>query len=127
MSFRNRLRLFFLMIVLVPMLVVGGAFYFVISKAESGKDDARVDAKTTVARAIYEEARRQGTQAARAIATDVPFATALRRNDVEALQTRATDLRERRNVQRIAVVRNGNRALVDVGNAAASLPGKIKL
>ena len=57
----------------------------------------------------------------------MPFATALRRNDVEALQTRATDLLARRGVQRIVVAKGGNRALVDVGNAAANLPGSLAL
>ena len=127
MSFRNRLRLFFLAIVLLPMIAVGAVFYFVLGGTESGKADADASARVNVARAIYRDARTQGTREARRIATDVPFATALRRNNVEALQTRASDLLARRGVQRIVVVKGGNRALVDVGNAAANLPGNLTL
>jgi diguanylate cyclase (GGDEF)-like protein len=127
MSFRNRLRLFFLAIVLVPMIIVGVAFFVILGGTESGKADAGAAARTGVARQVYRDARDEGTREARRIATDVPFATALRRKDIEALQTRADDLRVRRRVQRIAVVRGGNRALVDVGNGAANLPGNLKL
>jgi diguanylate cyclase (GGDEF)-like protein len=127
MSFRNRLRLFFLMIVFVPMVAVGVAFYVLLDGTQSGKADATAAANTSVAREIYNEARRQGERAGRAIATDVPFATALRRDNIEALQTRALDLRARRGVQRVVVATGANRAIVDIGNAAANLPGTIKL
>ena len=127
MSFRNRLRLFFLAIVFVPMIAVGVVFYVLINGAESGKADARVNAQTQVAQAIYGETQREALRDARAIATDVPFATALRRNDIEALQTRAEQLRERRGVERIVIARGGNRAVVDVGDAAANLPAQIEL
>jgi len=123
MSFRNRLRLFFLAIVLLPMIAVGAVLFVILGGTESGKADAGAAARTNVARQIYNDVRAEGTREARRIATDVPFATALRRNDVEALQTRASDLLTRRGVQRIVVVKGGNRALVDVGNAAANLPG----
>ena len=127
MSFRNRLRLFFLAIVLLPMIAVGAVLFVILGGTESGKADAGAAARTDVARQIYRDVRDEGTRQARRIATDVPFATALRRNNVEALQTRATDLLSRRGAERIVVVKDGNRALVDVGNAAASLPGKLAL
>src|ERR1700750_1935548 len=127
MSFRNRLRLFFVAIVLAPMIVVGGVFYVLINGSESGKSDARVDAQQRAAQGIYAETQRAATRDARAIATDVPFATALRRNDIEALQTRAAQLRARRGVQRIVIARGGNRAVVDVGDAAANLPAQIEV
>jgi diguanylate cyclase (GGDEF)-like protein len=127
MSFRNRLRLFFLAIVLLPMIAVGAVLFVILGGTESGKADAGAAARTDVARQIYNDVRAEGTREARRIATDVPFATALRRNDVEALQTRASDLLTRRGVQRIVVVKGGNRALVDVGNAAANLPGNLTL
>ena len=127
MSFRNRLRLFFLAIVLLPMIAVGAVLFVILGGTESGKADAGAAARTNVARQIYNDVRAEGTREARRIATDVPFATALRRNDVEALQTRASDLLTRRGVQRIVVVKGGNRALVDVGNAAANLPGNLTL
>jgi diguanylate cyclase (GGDEF)-like protein len=127
MSFRNRLRLFFLMIVVAPMLVVAVVAYKVIFSAESGKADAGFNANKNVAVAIYNDALRRATVGGRAIANNVPFATAIRRNDPEALQSSAADLLRRRGVQRIVVARGTNRALVDVGNAAATFPAAISL
>src|SRR4051812_42912499 len=127
MSFPNRLRLFFLMIVVGPMLVVAVAFYVLVFSSESGKADAQANAERRVAMAMYDEAHARALVAGRAIATDVPFATAIRRNNAEALQTRAADLLRRRGVQRIVVARGTNRVLVDVGNAAATFPARINL
>jgi diguanylate cyclase (GGDEF)-like protein len=127
MSFRNRLRLFFLMIVVAPMLVVAVAFYVLVFSSESGKADAEANAQRRVAMAMYDEAHDRALVAGRAIARDVPFATAIRRNNAEALQTRAADLLRQRGVQRVVVVRGTNRALVDVGRASATFPASIRL
>jgi diguanylate cyclase (GGDEF)-like protein len=127
MSFRNRLRLFFLTIVVAPMLVIAGAFYLLIRSNESGKGDAAFNANRTVAARLYDDAQRRAMAAGHAIATDVPFATAIRRDDAEALQTRASDLLGRRGVKRIVVARGTNRALVDVGDADATFPATIRL
>src|SRR4051812_15466110 len=127
MSFRNRLRLFFLMIVVAPMLVVAVVLYLVTFTSESGKSDSDVNARTQVAVKMNDEAHRQALVAGRAIAADVPFATAIRRNDAEQLQTRADDLLRRRGVKRIVVAKGTNRAIVDVGNAAATFPATINL
>src|SRR3954454_6358119 len=127
MSFRNRLRLFFLMIVVAPMLVVAVAFYVLVFSSESGKADAQANAERRVAMAMYDEAHARALVAGRAIVRDVPFATAIRRNNAEALQTRAADLLRQRRVERIVVARGTNRALVDVGTAAATFPATINL
>jgi diguanylate cyclase (GGDEF)-like protein len=127
MSLRSRLRLFFLLIVVVPMIAVGVVLYVLIASNEAGKADATVSAQKNVATAMYDDARREASAAGHAIASDVPFATAVRRNDIEALQTRAGDLLERQRVKRIVVAKGANRAVVDVGDAAANLPAKITL
>src|SRR4051794_573109 len=127
MSFRNRLRLFFLMIVVAPMLVVAVVLYLVTFTSESGKSDSDVNARTQVAMKLNDAAHRQALGAGRAIANDVPFATGIRRNNAEQLQTRASDLLRRRGVQRIVVARGTNRALVDVGTAAATFPATLNL
>ena len=108
MSFRNRLRLFFATIVVAPMLVIAAVLYVLIFSAESGKADAAFSAKSDVAVSLYNDARERALVAGRAIARDVPFATAIRRNDPEQLQTRASDLLGRRGVQRIVVARGTN-------------------
>jgi diguanylate cyclase (GGDEF)-like protein len=126
-SFRSRLRLFFVLIVVIPMVVVGVVLYLLIATNETGKADAQVNAEKDTALALYGDAVDRAAIAARAIARDVPFATALRRNDIEALQTRVADLQRERGVERVVVARGANRALVDVGNLSATFPAKLNL
>jgi diguanylate cyclase (GGDEF)-like protein len=109
------------------MIAVGFVLFVLIAQAEKGKADARVSANSDVAVALADEAIRQGSRAARGIAVDVPFATAVRRNDVEALQTRADQLLRRTDARRILIAKTGNRAIVDVGNVSATFPGTIRL
>jgi diguanylate cyclase (GGDEF)-like protein len=127
MSFRNRLRLFFVVIVIVPMIAVGAVLFILIANAETGKDDARVSANSDAAVRIADDAIREGQAVGREIATDVPFATAVRRNDIEALQARAEDLLRSKEAQRVVIARGANRAVVDVGNASATFPGTVRL
>jgi diguanylate cyclase (GGDEF)-like protein len=127
MSFRNRLRLFFVVIVIVPMIAVGAVLFILIANAETGKDDARVSANSEAAVRIADDAIRDGQRLGRKIAADVPFATAIRRSDIEALQIRADDLLERENARRIVIARGANRAVVDVGQASATFPGTVRL
>jgi hypothetical protein len=127
MSLRNRLRLFFVLIVVVPMVVVGVVLYILIANNETGKNDAQVAAKSDTAIAMYTNAVERAARSGRRIAKDVPFATALRRNNIEALQTRSADLLRREGMDRIVVARGANRAIVDVGKASATFPAKIQL
>src|SRR4051794_35140565 len=105
MSLRNRLRLFFVLIVVVPMVVVGVVLYILIANNETGKNDAQVAAKSDTAIAMYTNAVERAARSGRRIAKDVPFATALRRNNIEALQTRSADLLRREGMDRIVVAR----------------------
>jgi diguanylate cyclase (GGDEF)-like protein len=127
MSFRNRLRLFFVVIVIVPMIAVGGVLFTLIANAEKAKDDASVSANSESVVRFTDDLIAEGQQIGREIAVDRPFATAIRRNDVEALQSRAHDLLEVKDAERIVVARDTNRAVVDVGVASATFPGTIQL
>src|SRR4051812_49773884 len=91
MSFRNRLRLFFLMIVVAPMLVVAAVLYLVTFTSESGKSDSDVNARTQVAMKLNDEAHRQALLAGPALARGVPVSTASPRNHPQPLPTRARD------------------------------------
>ncbi|MEA2178247.1 MAG: hypothetical protein QOG77_1544 [Solirubrobacteraceae bacterium] len=127
MSFRNRLTLFFVLIVVVPMIAVAFVLFNLIADNETGKSDARVGAQAEAAIALYEEELNRGRAAARAIATDVSFATAVRRNDAEALHARSEDLLREHDAERVVIARGANRAVVDVGRASATFPAKLTL
>jgi diguanylate cyclase (GGDEF)-like protein len=127
MSFRNRLTLFFVLIVVVPMIAVAFVLFRIIADNETGKSDARVGAQAEAAIGLYNEELADSRSAARRIATDVPFATAVRRGDVEALHARAEDLLRTTGAERIVIARGANRAVVDVGKASATVPAKVTL
>ncbi len=126
MSFRNRLTLFFVLIVVVPMVSVAFVLFRLIADNETGKADAGAGARAKSAMNLYEETVSDARRAARRIANDVPLATAVRNNDRSALRARASDLLSENDVERIVIAR-GNRALVDVGNVAATFPATLTL
>ena len=55
MSFRNRLTLFFVLIVVVPMVAVAFVLFRLIADNESGKADARLAATRGAAINLYRE------------------------------------------------------------------------
>src|SRR5215213_7976842 len=61
MSFRGRLRLFFALIVIVPMIALGIVLFALAARTETGKADAGIGTAARTALAIH----RDGTVAAR--------------------------------------------------------------
>ncbi len=123
MSFRNRLTLFFVLIVVVPMVAVAFVLFRLIAESESGKADARLAARLETAGNLYTEARSEADRAAVVIGRDVPLARALRANDVPALSRRAKELVKSQGVRRIVISR-GTTALVDAGDGTALFPAR---
>ena len=121
MSFRNRLTLFFVLIVVVPMVAVAFVLFRLIADNESGKADARLAATKGSAINLYREDYNRANLAAEKIGGDVALAQALRTNDRQALQARLDALLKQENVRRIVVAR-GNRALAQAGSATAVFP-----
>jgi diguanylate cyclase (GGDEF)-like protein len=126
MSFRNRLTLFFVLIVVVPMVAVAFVLFRLIADNESGKADARLAAANSSAINLYHEDYNRAQRAAARIGGDVALAQALRANDRQALQTRLSALLTQENVRRIVLAR-GSRAIADVGSRTAVFPASRKL
>ena len=55
MSFRGRLRLFFALIVIVPMIALGVVLFALTARSETGKADAGLAAGSRSATGIYRE------------------------------------------------------------------------
>jgi diguanylate cyclase (GGDEF)-like protein len=121
MSFRNRLTLFFVLIVVVPMVAVAFVLFRLIADNESGKADARLAATKGAAINLYREDFNSANRAAKKIGADVALAQALRANDRRALQTRVGELRAQLGVRRIVIGR-GTRAIADAGSPTAIFP-----
>jgi diguanylate cyclase (GGDEF)-like protein len=121
MSFRNRLTLFFVLIVIVPMIAVGFVLFHLIATNESGKADAKLGARQETAIALARAARMDADVAAQTIANDVGLAQALRAGDHPALEARMRALLQANDAKRIVVSRGG-RPLADVGSPTATFP-----
>jgi diguanylate cyclase (GGDEF)-like protein len=126
MSFRNRLTLFFVAIVIVPMLSVAFVLFSLIQDNESGKADARLAARQELAVNLYRASvDRAGALAAR-VGGDRRLATALRGGDDAAARARATVLLEELDAVRIRIEdRQGER--LDVGRQDAVAPARREL
>jgi diguanylate cyclase (GGDEF)-like protein len=121
MSFRNRLTLFFVLIVVVPMVAVAFVLFRLIADNENGKADARLAAAKGSAINLYREDYNRANRAAAKIGGDVALAQALRDNDHQALQARLSDLLKQENVRRIVIAR-GDLAIAEVGSSTAVFP-----
>ncbi len=121
MSFRSRLTLFFITIVLVPMVSLTVVLFRLLSDSENGKVDARVAARQQAAFNLVQETRDRADQKAEDVIADVPLATALRDGDRAAAEKRAKQLLRSTETKRIVITR-GTKTLVDVGAGNAALP-----
>jgi diguanylate cyclase (GGDEF)-like protein len=128
MSFRNRLTLFFVLIVVVPMLAVGVVLFELLGTNAQAKDDADITTALRVATNLRDESVKRAQRAALTIGQgDVRLAEAIRRNDRAALRVRAQELLGREGVSRIVIYRDEAQVLVDVGERDAVFPVKQNL
>ena len=77
MSFRGRLRLFFVLLVIVPMIALAVVLFTLTSRSETGKADAGISAGTRTAFGVYEEAARRAAPALHDVASDRRLRAAL--------------------------------------------------
>ena len=126
MSFRNRLTLFFVAIVIVPMLSVAFVLFSLISDNENGKADARVAARQQLAVNLYRSDVDAAGRIATRVGADRELATALRGGDDAAARARAEEVLKAFGAVRIRIAdRQGER--VDVGGADAVAPARREL
>lgn len=126
MSFRSRLTLFFVAIVIVPMVSVTFVLFSLISDNEEGKADARLAARQEAAINLYTEDRDQAGRLARLVGGDARLAGALRSGDDRAARRRARELLRELGVARIRIA-DRRRERVDVGSPNATAPARIEL
>ena len=123
MSFRRRLTLFFVIIVIVPMLAISLLLYAQISRSAEGQFNSRVSAEQRVALNMFEQARdRARSKLNGTVLKDDVLLSSIQLNDMRRARKRAGQLvNSSRGIARI-VVYDGDRLLVDVGNPAAIAP-----
>src|SRR6185295_15678659 len=99
LSFRARLRLFFIVIVIFPMITMAIVLYQLIVASETSQTDARLSESQTVALGIYQEEQDRAGQAAQDIGHDQQLADALDTGEKTAVQDRLDTLAKREDVQ----------------------------
>jgi len=134
MSFRNRLTLFFVVIVIVPMLAVSLVLVRLVSDSEEGQGQARLGQAQRAAQGLYDDGRDRAAAAGREIGSDPGLATAIasggraevkRRLEILARRAGVDRLRAdldglgRFEVGRLAVIAPVTSRLVDAGGRSA--------
>src|SRR5215212_407510 len=99
MSFRARLRLFFVLIVIVPMLAVAAVLFRLISDNETGKADSEIHARQGATVTLYQDARRRAESAVEGVGADRVLADALLRRDIARARKRAGQLLRSRGIE----------------------------
>jgi diguanylate cyclase (GGDEF)-like protein len=76
-NFRARLRLFFVLLVIVPMIALAVVLFTLVARSETGKADAGIAAGTRTAFGIYEERAAAAGSAVHEVAADPQLTEAL--------------------------------------------------
>jgi diguanylate cyclase (GGDEF)-like protein len=120
MSFRARLTLFFVLIVIVPMVSVAFVLFRLISDNETGKADAGAGAAAQTAANLYDDDRREADVVVTAVGADDQLARALRDGDTALARVRVRALLRQRGVARLVLT--GGSVTLDEGAPDAIAP-----
>ena len=122
MSFRARLFLFFVIIVVVPMIAVALVLFSLTKDSETGKADAQIAQGLRVAFGEYSDSRAQARPVLNRVARDPELGQALRSGDTAALRDRVRALRRRYDATAIEVYGTNGRLLAAAGDSSAIAP-----
>lgn len=119
MSFRRRLTLFFVGIVVVPMVALGAIVVQLAGSAQTGKADAGLSAALDTALGVYDSDQADAERAARRAADDPNLAPALRSGDSARIESIAEDLVEGGPLVALEILGPGGKRLVRTGDDEA--------
>jgi diguanylate cyclase (GGDEF)-like protein len=120
MSFRNRLTMFFVVIVVIPMIAIAVVLLRLISESRGGRADAALSSLSHSAAVIYGDAAGDPATAALAdrISVDPQLSAALQAGDRAQAQKRIAELQVADGLQRLAIARGGT-LYADSGSSTA--------
>ena len=121
MSFRNRLGLFFVLIVIVPMVAVAVLLFGLLGKSEQSMGEADVGARQQTARSFYADARSKADRLLTVVGKDKVFGAAIQAGDMQRADKRARQLLASRGIERI-VFFQGDVVVLKVGDRSAIAP-----
>src|SRR4051794_38302150 len=119
-SFRTRLTLFFLLLVVLPVIALAVVAVGVQRTNEERRVDAQLSQAQRAAEAPYDQQVARAARAIDALANDTVLAAAVQRRDEVALQLRAAQIRRRRRMPRVDLrVRGVGRVVLGPADAIA--------
>ena len=116
MSFRGRLTLFLLLIVVLPMVVIAVLASRVADDASNGKADARLFAGLETATAVYERDQAESRVDARQIGGEQALSDAIASSDPDRIQAVAETLARENGVQALRLRSADGEQLAAVGD-----------
>src|SRR4051794_33622679 len=122
MSFRARLFLFFVIIVVVPMIAVALVLFSLTKDSETGKADAQIAQGLRVAFGAYSDGRAEARVPLGRIARDPQLARALETGRAPAIRARLRTLARRYGVDAIAAYDMSGHQIAYAGDPAAIAP-----
>src|ERR671916_46468 len=87
-SFRNRLRLFFVVIVIIPMIAVAFVLFRLVSESETSQTDAQLSQAQRVAQNLYTASSARADRAGEQIVREPGLGAAIADRDRAAIQER---------------------------------------
>ena len=125
MSFRNRLGLFFVLIVIMPMVAVAVLLFSLLGESEQSTRKADVGARYRVAERIFTEHRDRAERVVKDVATnDNELRAALLAGDTARALRRANQILATRDIARIVFVRDRD-IVLKAGDKTAIGPASI--
>jgi diguanylate cyclase (GGDEF)-like protein len=117
LSFRRRLTLFFLLIVVLPMIAVAIIVVQVSGESQTGKADARLAAGLETSLSLYDSEVREAGRATSEAARDPRLADALAGGDREAFRAAAPEVADAAGLETLALLDSGGEEVTSVGAA----------
>jgi diguanylate cyclase (GGDEF)-like protein len=125
-SFRNRLRLFFVVIVILPMIAVGFVLFQLVSRSEESQSDAQLSEAQRVAQNLYRDAATRANDAGGKIVADEALRRAIADKDSAAINTALTAASRKAGAKRVLLDLDGPGRFT-YGNEAGVAPARNNL
>src|SRR3954451_15408445 len=125
-SFRGRLRLFFAVIVIVPIIAAGVVLFQLLGAGDDFKLDSSLGQAQTTAQALYRDDRNAASAALQSFARSRELATAINRRQTAVVQREVKALARRAGVVWIEL-RVGRSKPFTVGDSTAIAAARFKL
>jgi hypothetical protein len=114
-SFRGRLTLFFMLIVVLPMVAVAVLVVNVTGESRNGKADARLAAGLEAAGELYQDATDRAERVAGGIARDPQLVAAMRAGDRRRVRAEVRRLARAEDVETLEVTDPDGQPLASIG------------